>query len=89
MYIEKPKKIEEKNAMTNPLIRLWTSPGSRVSFIPLNTTQRLPLSNVVELQKQLLNIPVTWKKQTKRMPIADAIATHFPNHRHTTAPALR
>ena len=89
MYIEKPNKIEVKNAATNPPIQRERVLESGTKFIPVNTTGCLPhRPKAVEAQKQLSKAPVTWKKQTNRMPIAETIATHFPSHRQIMAPAF-
>ena len=87
-YIEKPNKAAAANAMDDPPIQAPKTLGPITQFIVGIITGPLPLSKVVEVQKQSLNAPVVWKMHTNRMPIAEMIATHFPNHRQMTAPAF-
>lgn len=87
MYIEKPNRIEVKNAMANPPIQN-PIPAFGMSPIPYIVINCLPLLNVVELQKQLSNAPITPKEHTSKMPIAEVIATNLPSHREMTAPVV-
>jgi hypothetical protein len=88
MYIEKPNKIEVRNATTNPPIQNKRL-GFGTAFIPSIMINCLPLSKVVELQKQLSNAPVTMKKHISMIPTAEAIAVNFPSHLQTFAPAVQ
>ena len=89
IYIERPNKIAVKNAMTNPQIQNPMIPGPGTVCISFMKTNCLPLSKVVELQKQLSDAPVTFKKHIDRISIAEIIATNFPNHRQIIAPAVQ
>jgi len=87
-YIEKPNKSAVENDMTNPPIQTLNTFGPITWFNVGNEIESLPLSKVIELQKQPLYAPVVWKKQTNRIPVAETIAMDFPNHRQTIAPAF-